>query len=109
MDKDRIKGSAEQAKGAVKEAAGKVFGDKKPGNRRQGRQGRRQGAKRDRRIERCGAWEIKPSPSTEASHSAARRRTERPSHEKKTLHIRVLSRLELAGCECTDRCSDTVR
>jgi uncharacterized protein YjbJ (UPF0337 family) len=29
MDKDRIKGSAEQAKGAVKEAAGKVFGDKK--------------------------------------------------------------------------------
>ena len=29
MDKDRINGSAEQAKGAVKEAAGKVFGDKK--------------------------------------------------------------------------------
>jgi uncharacterized protein YjbJ (UPF0337 family) len=29
MDKDRIKGSAEQAKGAVKESAGKVFGDKK--------------------------------------------------------------------------------
>jgi uncharacterized protein YjbJ (UPF0337 family) len=29
MDKDRIKGSAEQAKGAVKEAAGKAFGDKK--------------------------------------------------------------------------------
>jgi uncharacterized protein YjbJ (UPF0337 family) len=29
MDKDRIKGSAEQAKGVVKEAAGKVFGDKK--------------------------------------------------------------------------------
>jgi uncharacterized protein YjbJ (UPF0337 family) len=29
MDKDRIKGSAEHAKGAVKEAAGKVFGDKK--------------------------------------------------------------------------------
>ena len=29
MDKDRIKGSAEQAKGAMKEAAGKVFGDKK--------------------------------------------------------------------------------
>jgi uncharacterized protein YjbJ (UPF0337 family) len=29
MDKDRIKGSAEQAKGAVKEAVGKVFGDKK--------------------------------------------------------------------------------
>ena len=28
MDKDRIKGSVEQAKGAVKEAAGKVFGDK---------------------------------------------------------------------------------
>jgi uncharacterized protein YjbJ (UPF0337 family) len=29
MDKDRIKGSAEQAKGVVKETAGKVFGDKK--------------------------------------------------------------------------------
>ena len=29
MDRDRIKGSAEQAKGAVKEAAGKVFGDRK--------------------------------------------------------------------------------
>jgi uncharacterized protein YjbJ (UPF0337 family) len=29
MDKDRIKGSAEQAKGAVKEVAGKLLGDKK--------------------------------------------------------------------------------
>jgi uncharacterized protein YjbJ (UPF0337 family) len=29
MDKDRINGSAEQAKGAVKETAGKAFGDKK--------------------------------------------------------------------------------
>jgi uncharacterized protein YjbJ (UPF0337 family) len=29
MDKDRIKGSVQQAKGAVKEAAGKVFGDQK--------------------------------------------------------------------------------
>jgi uncharacterized protein YjbJ (UPF0337 family) len=29
MDKDRIEGSAEQAKGAVKETAGKVLGDKK--------------------------------------------------------------------------------
>ena len=29
MDRDRIKGSAEQAKGAVKEAAGRVLGDKK--------------------------------------------------------------------------------
>jgi uncharacterized protein YjbJ (UPF0337 family) len=29
MDKDRINGSAERAKGAVKETAGKVFGDKK--------------------------------------------------------------------------------
>jgi len=29
MDKDRIKGSAEQAKGVVKETVGKVFGDKK--------------------------------------------------------------------------------
>jgi uncharacterized protein YjbJ (UPF0337 family) len=29
MDKDRIEGSAEQTKGAIKEAAGKVLGDKK--------------------------------------------------------------------------------
>ena len=29
MDKDRIKGMAEQAKGAMKETAGKVLGDEK--------------------------------------------------------------------------------
>jgi uncharacterized protein YjbJ (UPF0337 family) len=29
MDKDRIKGSAHEVKGAVKEAVGKVIGDKK--------------------------------------------------------------------------------
>jgi len=29
VDKDRIKGAAEQAKGAVKDAAGKALGDKK--------------------------------------------------------------------------------
>ena len=29
MDKDRIKGSADQAKGAVKNAAGKLIGDDK--------------------------------------------------------------------------------
>ena len=29
MDKDRVKGAAHDAKGAVKEAAGKVTGDKK--------------------------------------------------------------------------------
>ena len=29
MDKDRIKGSADQAKGAIKDAAGKVTGDTK--------------------------------------------------------------------------------
>lgn len=29
MDKDRIEGSARQAKGAMKDAAGKVTGDKK--------------------------------------------------------------------------------
>jgi uncharacterized protein YjbJ (UPF0337 family) len=29
MDKDRIKGSAQQAKGALKEMAGKVVGDAK--------------------------------------------------------------------------------
>jgi uncharacterized protein YjbJ (UPF0337 family) len=29
MDKDRIKGAADQAKGAVKEGAGKIVGDAK--------------------------------------------------------------------------------
>ena len=29
MDKDRVEGSAEQAKGKIKEAVGKVLGDKK--------------------------------------------------------------------------------
>jgi uncharacterized protein YjbJ (UPF0337 family) len=29
MDKDRIEGSAQQAKGAIKEAVGKVTGDQK--------------------------------------------------------------------------------
>ena len=29
MDKDRIKGSAQQAKGAVKETAGRILGDSK--------------------------------------------------------------------------------
>jgi len=29
MDKDRIKGSAEQAKGVAKETVGEIFGDKK--------------------------------------------------------------------------------
>jgi uncharacterized protein YjbJ (UPF0337 family) len=29
MDKDRIKGSAQQAKGTVKETAGKILGDSK--------------------------------------------------------------------------------
>lgn len=29
MDKDRIKGSAKQAKGAIKEVAGKLIGDAK--------------------------------------------------------------------------------
>lgn len=29
MDKDRVKGMAQQGKGAIKEAAGKVMGDEK--------------------------------------------------------------------------------
>jgi len=29
MDKDRIKGAGEQAKGSIKEAAGKIIGDTK--------------------------------------------------------------------------------
>ena len=29
MDKDRIEGAAQKAKGSVKEAAGKAFGDRK--------------------------------------------------------------------------------
>ena len=44
MDKDRIKGSAEQAKGKVKEVAGKVLGDFEADIRGQGRPSKTQGA-----------------------------------------------------------------
>ena len=40
MDKDRIKGSAEQAKGKVKEWAGKITGDSK--TEAEGKRARRQ-------------------------------------------------------------------
>ena len=42
MDKDRVEGAANQAKGSIKEAAGKLTGDAKLEGRRQGRQGSRQ-------------------------------------------------------------------
>lgn len=46
VDKDRIKGSAEQAKGKVKEWAGKATGDKKTEG--QSRPGGRKSAERSR-------------------------------------------------------------
>ena len=44
INKDRIKGSAEQAKGKVKEWAGKVTGGQEDRNRRQGRGAERKSA-----------------------------------------------------------------
>jgi uncharacterized protein YjbJ (UPF0337 family) len=55
MDKDRIKGSAEQTKGAVKEAAGKVFGDKKLETEGKADKAAGKGAKRGRWLEGCTA------------------------------------------------------
>ncbi len=48
MDKDRIEGSAEQAKGKVKEFAGKVTGDSKTEAERQSRPVERQSPERRR-------------------------------------------------------------
>ena len=39
MDREHVKGAADKAKGAIKDAAGKVTGDKGAANRRQARQG----------------------------------------------------------------------
>ena len=54
MDKDRIKGSAEQAKGKVKEWAGKITGDSK--TEAEGKAD--QVPEHDRRTERHGAWRV---------------------------------------------------
>ena len=51
MDKDRIEGAAKQAKGAVKEAVGKVAGDAKLQAEGKADQGGRQAAERGRRAE----------------------------------------------------------
>ena len=58
MDKDRIKGAAEQAKGAVKKAAGKVTGDAKL--EAEGKADKLAGKvqKRRRRLERYASREI---------------------------------------------------
>ena len=53
MDKDRIEGSANQAKGAIKEAAGKVTGDAKLQAEGAADKASRQGAERRRRREGC--------------------------------------------------------
>jgi uncharacterized protein YjbJ (UPF0337 family) len=37
MDREHVKGAADKAKGAIKEDAGKLSGDKQSGNRRQDR------------------------------------------------------------------------
>ena len=67
MDKDRIKGSAEQAKGAVKEAAGKVFGDKKLET--EGKTEKAAGKVQSARwIEGRSARQVRPAPSKGTSH-----------------------------------------
>ena len=54
MNKDRIEGSVEQAKGKVKEVAGKVTGDSKLETEGKARSGRRQGAEHRRRHQGRG-------------------------------------------------------
>ena len=46
MDREHVKGAADKAKGAIKEAAGKVTGDKEAADRRQDRQDKRRGSQR---------------------------------------------------------------
>jgi len=58
MDKDRMKGMAHQAKGAVKQKAGKAMGDKKNTGRGQGREGGGEGAEYPRRREGQPARQI---------------------------------------------------
>jgi hypothetical protein len=52
VDKEHIKGAADKAKGAVKDALGKMTGDKKMQSRRQVRQGQGCGARSPRRRQR---------------------------------------------------------
>jgi uncharacterized protein YjbJ (UPF0337 family) len=47
MDKDRIKGSAQQVKGAIEEAAGKLIGDAKLQSDGKADKSSRQGDQRD--------------------------------------------------------------
>jgi hypothetical protein len=61
-DEDRIEGAAAQAKGAVKEAVGKVVGDAKLHARRQGRRGGRQAAERGRRAEERDPQDLRELP-----------------------------------------------
>jgi CsbD-like len=57
MDKDRIKGSGKQAKGAVKEAVGQVTGDAK--SKAEGKtESCRQGTERHRRPKGRGARQV---------------------------------------------------
>ena len=58
MDKDRIKGSAEQMKGKVKEGVGKVTGDTKTEAEGKAEQGRRQSAQYARRHQGRGQRQV---------------------------------------------------
>ena len=66
MDKDRTKGSAEQAKGAVKVAVGKLFGDKKLET--EGKSDKAAGKVQNAVGGLKDAVKIGPALSTEASH-----------------------------------------
>jgi hypothetical protein len=58
MDKERVKGSAQQAKGKIKELAGKAVGNKKLQARGKGGGSRRKGSQCGRRPEGRDAWEV---------------------------------------------------
>jgi uncharacterized protein YjbJ (UPF0337 family) len=60
MNKDRIKGSAEQAKGKVKEVAGKATGDKKLETEGKAHKGQRKDSQRRRGLEGRCAREMNP-------------------------------------------------
>ena len=68
MDKDRIKGTVQQAKGAVKEAAGKVFGDQKLET--EGKTDKAVGKVQNAigGLKDAVRRQIRPSPSTETFH-----------------------------------------
>jgi uncharacterized protein YjbJ (UPF0337 family) len=60
MDKDRIKGSSTQAKGVIKELAGKALGDAKLTAEGQSDRAKREAAERNRRFEGRAQEDVAP-------------------------------------------------